>query len=402
MSTKVLFFSLLLALLFLQEALPEEGSLITITPQSFTKIVIRVPPFTGESEEEASSLLRKLLDYHLFCVALKEPPLQGFKERAYYLKGALRKEGFRFFFQGELQDLFENKTLKLYKIEATSLERLTYALSDQIIKDISPYQGVAQTRLTFVKRTPKGDSLYLMDFSKRNLKQIRSAELILFPKFSPSGKKLAYLVYEKGTFHLEIYTLPTGEFQAFHLSGLSSTPLWAPDERNLYLTLGKGGEINIYKFSLEDKKLLPLTTGKGVHQAGSVSPDGKWLAYVGDLSGKPQIYLLDLEKGTSKRVSFEGKYHSSPRFSPQGNLLLYLVSQGSQNQLILYNLKNGEKKRLSLSGLSITDPAFSTSGNYLIFQSKKKGIQLLHLDSLLTFNYLPYQNLYYPDWGRLY
>ncbi len=381
----------------------QDSAIITVTPQSFSKIIVRIPPFEGEREEEASSLIRKLLNYHLICIALKEPPLKGFKEKSYYLKGKLTKNG-KIFFEGELIDVFEEKPIKHYRIEASSLERLSYALADEVIKAISPYQGISQSKLAFVRRGEKGDNLFIMDFSKRNLKNIRSAELILFPKFSPSGKKIAYLIYDKKTYYLEIYHVLTGEVERFKLPGLSSAPLWASDERQLYLTLGKEGEINIYKFSLEDKSLNPITKGRGVHQAGSISPDGRFIAYVGDSSGNPQVYILDLLSKQTKRISFEGKYNTSPRFSPKGDKLLYLSSQGGQNQLIIYNLKTGEKKKYLLRGIALTDPAFSPTGDYLIFKAKRGaelGLYLLHLDSLLTYAYLSFENLYYPDWGKM-
>ncbi|MGB9762346.1 MAG: hypothetical protein ACPLWD_07710 [Caldimicrobium thiodismutans] len=401
---KILFFLLFLLWIFPLKLQAQNNTVITITPQNFSKILVRIPPFEGEKEEELSSLIRKLLNYHLIFVALKESPLKGFKEKSYYLKGKLKKGG-TILFEGELIDTFEEKSLKRYQVSSSSLERLAYALTDQIINDISPYKGISQSRIVFIKRNEEGDHLYLMDFSKRNLKKIRSATLILFPKFSPSGRKIAYLVYEEKDYSLEIYDILTGTNESFHINSLSSAPIWDRDEKHLFLTLGKEGDINIYKFSLDNQSLIPITTGRGVHQAGSLSPDGRYLSYVGDKTGSPQIYLLDLNSNFTQRISFEGKYHTSPRFSPKGNFLIYLSSQGKKNQLVVYNLKTKEKKKYPLPDLSITDPSFSPTGDYLIFKAlgrQQKGLFILHLDSLLYYIYLPYGNLYFPDWGKLY
>lgn len=395
-------FSLIFWLILLfstPSALPEEVHTLTITPQSYSKIIIRIPTFEGDSKDEDTSLLRSLINYHLFCLALREPPLPGLKTKELYLKGRLEKkpEG-TYIFQGELLDLLEQRILKIYKIEATSSNLLIYTLADQIIRDISPYEGISFSRLAFVKRSSV-DTLYLMDFSKKNLKRIRSANLILFPKFSPSGKKLAYLVNEGGSYFIEIYSLTNGEKKEIKLSEISSPPLFSPDEKNLYLSMGKQGEVNIYQLSLEDQKLSPIIIERGVHQVGSISPDGKWLAYVGDKTGKPQVYLLNLETGKSQRISFEGNYNTSPRFSPTKPILLYL---SGRKELIFYSLKNQTKKRLVLP-YEISDLTFSPTGDYLIFKGKGKretGIFLLHIDSNLLHLYLPFPNLYYPDWGK--
>lgn len=398
----------ILLIILLNQVLPlgfaQNEEIITVTPQSYSKIIIRVPPLEGDSGDNAGELLRTLLNYHLFCLALKEPPLPGFKNKEFYLKGKINSSGQSLTFLGELWDVYENKPLKKYSAESTSLERLIYAIADQVIQDISPYKGVSWTRLAFVKRTSTGDNLYIMDFSKRNLQKIYSADLILFPKFSGSGRQLAYLAFERGRYFLEIFSLSTQERKKLEVKGLSSAPLWMPDERSLILTLGKNEDINIYQFFPETQKLIPLTSGKGVHQAGSLSADGRYLAYVGDSSGRPQVYLLNLETLKSKRISFEGKHNTSPRFSSKGNQLIYVSSSGGDRTLVLYNLKTGEKKSLSIP-YALTDPSFSPSGDFLIFKGKgKKGgtLYLMHLDSLLIYPYLPFDNLYYPDWGKLF
>ncbi|MCX7873294.1 MAG: hypothetical protein N2327_02515 [Caldimicrobium sp.] len=380
-----------------------EPTIITVNPQAYTKTVVRIPNLEGDPKGEISSLIRNVLNLHLFCVALEEPPLPGFKSKEYYLKGKVERRDGKYSLTGELLDTLENRALKKYKIEATSAELLAYGIVDQIIRDISPYQGVSATRITFVKRDTAGDHLFIMDFSKKNLRKLRSSELILFPKFSPSSKKIAYIAFDGKDYYLEILTLSTNEVKKFKIAGLSSAPIWLPNERELILTLGREGEIHIYLFNLEREELKALTSGKGVHQAGSISADGKWIAFVGDRSGKPQIYLLHIETKRINRISFEGSYNTSPRFLPKGNLI-YLSQRAGKNELILYNLQTGEKKRLSLP-YSLNDPAPSPTGDYLIFAGKgqgSKGLYLLHLDSLIVHNYLPFGSVYFPDWGKIF
>ncbi len=410
MNFKLIWLILILSVGFLfsknllsQERNPEKD-IIVITPERYTKIIVRVPSLEGDPKEEAGDLLRRLLNYHLFCLALKDPSPPNLKERSFYLKGSLEKKSNSYLFSGELSALPENKILKRYKAEAASLERLIYLLSDQIIQDISNYKGVSQSRFSFVKREAYSDHLYIMDFSKKNLKKLRSEELILFPKFSEKGDKLAYIVYERGDNFLEIYSLSSGEIKKFKLKGLASAPLWFPDGKNLILTLGKEGEVGIYKFSIEEEEIHPILTGRGIKQAGSLSPDGRYLAYVGDTSGSPQIYLYDLENKKSKRISFEGNYNTSPRFSPKGNLLIYLASTGKKKTLIFYNLKTEEKQKLSLP-YDIAEPSFSPTGDFLVFKGKlgkESGIFIIHVDSLLVHPYLNFPHLFYPDWGKMF
>ncbi|MFN3505447.1 MAG: hypothetical protein ACK4Y7_04470 [Caldimicrobium sp.] len=378
----------------------EEVSTITITPQAYSKIIVRIPTIEGDAKDEMTSFLRTILNYHLFCLALKEPPLPGQKNKEFLVRGHLEAKNKGYSFKGEILDLFENKVLKTYFIEATNSHLLIYALANQIIEAISPYKGLSFTRLAFVKRSSSSDTLYVMDFSKKNLKAIGTANLILFPKFSPSGRKIAYISYDRRDYNLLIYDLVTEETKKFHLPEVSSPPLFSSNEKIIYLSVGKQSDVNIYQLNLEDGSIKPITTDKGIQQVADLSPDEKFLAYVGDRSGKPQVYLLNLETGKTQRISYEGSYNTSPRFSPKKPVLMYL---SGKRELIFVNLKTQERKRVSLP-IEITDPTFSPTGDYLIFkgkEKKEKGIFLLHLDSLLLHSYLPFSNLYYPEWGEL-
>ncbi|MEX1276971.1 MAG: protein kinase, partial [Bacteroidota bacterium] len=59
-----------------------------------------------------------------------------------------------------------------------------------------------------------------------------------------------------------------------------------------------------------------------------ISPDGKWLTFPGaDLNGKWDIYMMLIETGESKRVTFDSSATlagaSTARFSPDGTLITY-------------------------------------------------------------------------------
>lgn len=386
---------------FSQEEIPK----ITIETQVFTKLTIRIPNFEGEPSlsSKLTSLLRRIINLHLFILSLENPPLPGFKSRDYYLKGKIYLQNGKLILKADLWDTFENKLLKTYQVEGNvkKSEFLVYTLSNKLIEDISHYKGLAFSKIFFVKRTKKGDELYFMDFSKENLKFLARASLILFPKVSPSGSKLAYLVYENKYYTLEILDLINGQKKKINLPGLTSAPVWFPDEKRLILTIGKNEEVNLYLFNLETSEITLLTSEKGIQQAGSISPDGKYLAYVWDKGNGPQIYLLNLQTFKKERISYEGKYNTSPRFSPKGDYLLYLSQTGGTTRLILYHLINKTKKEIFLKGL-IETPSFSPTGEYLLVRAKLKegtGLYLIHLDSQISHLYLPGNNLFFPEWG---
>ncbi len=377
---------------------------ITVETSTFRKIIIRVPDIKNEPTNlgySLSELLRKLINYHLFTLALKEPPLPGLKMEEYFLNCTFEKRSSKICIHGTFFSNFSHFK-KTFRICGSSKkpEWLIYALCNWIIEKVSSYKGLAFTRVVFVRRIPQGDRLYIMDFSKRNLKFLDSGEMILFPKFSFSGEKLAYLIYSKGHYILKILNLITGKDKLFSEPGLCSAPLWLPGDKKLVLTLLKEGNIGIYLFDITTGTLIPLLKGEGILQAGSVSQDGRYLAFVWDKGAGSQIYIYDLKKHILERISYKGKNNVSPRFSPTKKELLYISLRTSGSYLVFYDLNKHTFQELKFAGY-IEDPVFSPTGDYILAKADTasgNGIYLIHLDSRLIFLYLPGRSFLFPDW----
>ncbi|WP_022854618.1 PD40 domain-containing protein [Thermodesulfobacterium thermophilum] len=388
---------------------PSEGlPLITVESQTFGKILVRVPDFKGDPSVSAklTSLLRRMINLHLFVLATPNPPFSQPISKEYYLTGSFSLTSSEITFKGQLEDLLEKKIIGEYHLKSSPSqpERLIYILTNKIIEDLSHHKGIAYSKVAFVKRVLGKDRLYLADFSKENPKELRSAPLILFPKFSPSGQKLAYLVYEKHLYSLEILNLKTGEKKAFNIKGISSTPVWSPDEKSLFLTIEDQAEIVIYRFSLENQTLEPILGGEGVYQVGDLSQDGKKLLYVHDKrTGKPSINLFDLETKQTKKISKLRAYNTSPRFSPKGDKVLYLSRGGGLTYLVLQDLATGKEEKFAFKG-RLEDPAFSPTGDYLLASGEGPqghGIYLIHLPSHLYQVYISGKNFLFPTWSKL-
>lgn len=68
----------------------------------------------------------------------------------------------------------------------------------------------------------------------------------------------------------------------------------------------------------------PLLNTEADEQQSAISPDGRWLAYVSDQSGQPEVYVQRFpELGARRQISTDGGY--TPEWSPNGDELLYRV-----------------------------------------------------------------------------
>jgi eukaryotic-like serine/threonine-protein kinase len=76
-----------------------------------------------------------------------------------------------------------------------------------------------------------------------------------------------------------------------------------------------------------EAKPFPLAQTEANEGAGTLSPDGRWLAYVSDVSDQFEVYVQSFPGGGGKRqVSNGGGYY--PRWGQDGRELFYYAGDG--------------------------------------------------------------------------
>jgi serine/threonine-protein kinase len=87
-----------------------------------------------------------------------------------------------------------------------------------------------------------------------------------------------------------------------------------------------------------------LVVTKGNDMGGSVSPDGKWLAYSSDLSGREDIYVKPIAvTGSPVQISDGGG--TAPLWSPKGGEVFYRI-HGEMWSVVIKDGKPGASRKL--------------------------------------------------------
>ena len=72
----------------------------------------------------------------------------------------------------------------------------------------------------------------------------------------------------------------------------------------------------------EDGESEPILATPAIETNAEIAPDGRWMAYQSDESGRPEIYVCEFPGGGSRqRVSINGG--TEPRWNPNGGELFY-------------------------------------------------------------------------------
>lgn len=122
-----------------------------------------------------------------------------------------------------------------------------------------------------------------------------------------------------------------------------------------------------------------LTDGKDTVLTPRFSPNMRQVTYFSYKSGKPSVYIMDVNTGASKLVGhFEGMTFA-PRFSPDGKKLIMSMARGGNSNIYLYDLDSGTTKKLTDSPFIDTSPSFSPDGKRIVFSSDRSGTQQLYV-----------------------
>jgi len=145
---------------------------------------------------------------------------------------------------------------------------------------------------------------------------------------SPDGRFIAFNSNRTGA--LEIYrklASGAGDEELMFGDGRSKDPLsWSPDGRFLVFRVTTETSSNdIMALPLmEEGKPIPLVATPFDENYAKVSPDGRWLAYTSDESGRFEVYVTSFPAASGKwQVSTDGG--SFPRWRGDGRELYYLA-----------------------------------------------------------------------------
>ncbi len=415
MLKKALFFLFLLTLSIGRISLADEPVHLEIAGAEVVKIPVAIPDFEGPLSlaRTLSETARRDLALQLIFNVLGEG--LSFQEASlfsslgvrYVINGKIYQGGQYIRTEFYLYDVSAPKPIlsRAYRGPLASARYMVHRFLDEAVAKISEAPGVAFSRVAYVRRTQEGDQLIVADFDGYRPTIVAAREgLILYPKFSPDGKKIAFVSYQHGRPEVDILDLTSGKrWTVSRYPGLNASPAWHPSGQKLVVTLSKDGCIDLYLIDLRGRILRRLTHGEGVNTGGSFSPDGKELAFVSDRGGSPQIYILNLLTGAVRRLTFQGSYNTSPSWSPIGDRLVYAGLVKGRFQLFTIDPNGGEPIQITQEG-SFEAPVFAPNGRLILCQGQNRqgrGLFLMLSNGALKTLYLRGEKLLFPAWTTI-
>jgi dipeptidyl aminopeptidase/acylaminoacyl peptidase len=159
-------------------------------------------------------------------------------------------------------------------------------------------------------------------------------------------------------------------------------PTWSPDGKSIAFISNMSGRNNLWLVPAEGGWPVQLTVSDQRQSAPAWSPDGKWIAYQSDYDGDEQwdVFLVSPKTGKVVNVTSTREIaEMDPTWSPDGRYLAYLVKPktSAAAEIDIYDTAMREVKHLTSNtpqDKGNSNPMWSRDGKYIVYtQEQAKG-----------------------------
>jgi TolB protein len=292
-----------------------------------------------------------------------------------------------------------------YDVSADQLRMTAHRYADRIFTKLTGMGPMFASKLVYVAQLGKRSyQLVVSDCDGANPQiALQSPEPIISPTWSPDGRRIAYVSFERRKPIVYVQTLASGSRRAVAaFTGNNSAPAFSPDGRTMAVALSKDGLTAVYLINADGTGVRRFTQSFGIDTEPVFSKDGKYVYFTSDRGGSPQIYRKPVEGGAAQRVTFGSNYAISPDISPDGKLLAF-ISRTSGFRAAVMDLTSGQTTLVTHTQFD-ESPSFAPNGHFLVYATKEGGRGVLgtaSADGRLATRLTGKGSIREPSWGPI-
>jgi len=157
---------------------------------------------------------------------------------------------------------------------------------------------------------------------------LSSSRADLGARYSPDGKRIAFVTYRSGFAELWIAEANGSNpkrLTSFESSGIGP-PAWSPDGQRLVFQVALRDQSELFVSDTEQGKIRRLTTTPFDESMPSYSRDGRWIYFNSPRSGRRQVWKMPAAGGDPDQLTTSGGLR--PAESTDGKTVYYVAEQG--------------------------------------------------------------------------
>jgi TolB protein len=303
---------------------------------------------------------------------------------------------------------------KIYRGAATDADarRLAHQFADDIVSLLGGgLPGIAQTQIAYVSARGGNKEIWLMDYDGANTHQLTSLKTVsLTPRWSPDATRIAFTCFVpyRGVTsgQICIYSLASNHLISFpRFPGTNEAPAWSPDGSKLAFMGGLSGDPQIYTADANGGHMQRITDTVGVSTSPTWNPKtGQQIVFVSDRGGNPILYMANSDGSNVQKIDLPDKgYVIDPAWSPNGQLLAFSWRRPDGNyDIYVMDIVTHQLVELTRDAGRNERPSWAPDGRHIVFESTRTGSDQIW--SMLADGSMPHQLTFQgvnssPNWS---
>ena len=218
--------------------------------------------------------------------------------------------------------------------------------------------------------------------TKRTTSLLKTETTGTFPAISPDGGSIVFQNRIDG--NMEICLMRSDGSAVKNLTNnpaRETMPAWSPDGRQLVFTSNRDGNydlMQVYVMNVDGTNQHRIYYSNAMSQRPSWSPDGRQIIFANDKedgrSGNFEIFTIEPETTQpEKRLTVRRRYDVAPVYSPDGDRVAFVSNVDGNWEIYLMRSDGSGILRLTRNVAEDTDPGWSPDGKRIIFSSNRNG-----------------------------
>ena len=191
---------------------------------------------------------------------------------------------------------------------------------------------------------------------------------------SPEGHRLAASIDEGNRADIWLFDIPRAVLARLSFAATNSASVWTPDGKKIGFYSNRKGQWNLYWIASDGSGVEEQLTASEFPQIPwSWSPDGQLLAYSEShpITGT-DIWVLSLKENRKARPFLRTSFNEDvPIFSPDGRWLAYQSNESGRNEIYVQPYP-GPGGKLMISSEGGAKPLWASDGKELFYRNGDK------------------------------
>ncbi|MDX2238879.1 MAG: Tol-Pal system beta propeller repeat protein TolB [Hyphomonadaceae bacterium] len=151
------------------------------------------------------------------------------------------------------------------------------------------------------------------------------------------------------------------------------TPRFSPTTQLITYMSFETGRPRVFLYNLETNRREVLGDFPGMSYAPRFNPRGDGVIMTMDLNGNSEIYTMDLRSRRTTRLTNHPAIDTSPSYAPDGAQIVFNSDRGGSPQLYVMNADGSNQRRISFGDGRYSTPVWSPRGDLIAFTRQNGG-----------------------------